>query len=71
MSEKDLYLTYMPQIVEVVIVMDEEEYINWKREILEATPRKGMYFMERLLLKCDEIRQHEQIKLLLLLKLRT
>lgn len=56
MSERDLYLTYMPQIVELVIVMDKEEYINWKREILEATPRKGMHFMERLLLKCDEIR---------------
>ena len=45
MSEREIYLTYMPQITGLIIEMNEEEYTNWKRETLETTPKEAEKFI--------------------------
>lgn len=47
MTEKEIYMTYIPQIAELVDRMSLEEYIAWKCEVLITTPVTALWFMEK------------------------
>lgn len=64
MSEREIYLIYMPQIKVLIIEMNEEEYTNWKREILETTPKEAEKFMEKIFMISDMARCCERPRLL-------
>lgn len=64
MSEREIYLTYMPQITGLIMEMDENEYISWKRETLETTTKEVMDFMKKIFMISDKIRHCEWLKLL-------
>lgn len=60
MSEREIYLIYMPQIKVLIIEMNEEEYTNWKRETLETTPKEAEKFMEKVFTISDKARHCER-----------
>lgn len=64
MSEREIYLIYMPQIKVLIIEMNEEEYTNWKRETLETTPKEVMDFMKKIFMISDMARHCERPRLL-------
>lgn len=53
MTEKEIFMTYIPQIAELVDRMSLEEYIAWKREVLITTPVTALWFMAKVFLVTD------------------
>lgn len=50
MSERDLYLMFLPQIAELVVScqqMDRENCEQWKQETKESVPYESASFMEK------------------------
>lgn len=62
MSERDLYLMYLPQIAEMIVScqqMTPEGYERWKQETRESTPDEAMGFMEKVLAVVDRHSGHQ------------
>ena len=56
MSERDLYLMYLPQIAEMIVScqqMTPEGYERWKQETRESTPDEAMGFIEKVFAVVD------------------
>ncbi len=56
MSERDLYLMFLPQIVELIVScqqMTQEGYEQWKKGTTESTPDDAMGFMEKVIAVVD------------------
>ena len=47
MTENKIFMTYIPQITELVDRMSLEEYIAWKCEVLITTPVTALWLMEK------------------------
>lgn len=62
MSEKDLYLMYLPQIAELITdcqQMTPEGYERWKQETRESTPHVAAEFMEEVFAVVDKYSGHQ------------
>lgn len=62
MSEKDLYLMYLPQIAEMIAScqqMTPEGYELWKKETRESTPDEAKGFMEKVFKVTDKYSGHQ------------
>jgi hypothetical protein len=62
MSERDLYLLYLSQIVELIVdcqQMTQEGYEQWKQETRESTPDDAMGFMEKVIAVVDNHLGHQ------------
>lgn len=63
MSEKDIYLMYLPQIAEMIVncqQMTHESYEQWKKETRESTPDDAMGFMEKVFKVVDKYSGHQK-----------
>ncbi len=60
MTEKEIYMTYIPQIAELVDRMSLEEYIVWKREVLITTPVTALWFMAKVFMVTDQIAVYKE-----------
>lgn len=61
MSERDLYLMYLPQIAEMIVScqqMTQEGYEQWKKETRESTPDEAKGFMEKVFEVVDKHSGH-------------
>ena len=62
MSERDLYLMFLPQIAELIIdcqQMTQESYEQWKQETRESIPVDAVDFMEKVLIVTDKYSGHQ------------
>ena len=62
MSERDLYLMYLPQIAEMIVScqqMTPEGYERWKTETKESIPNEDMGFMEKVFVITDKYSGHQ------------
>ncbi|MCX4379487.1 MAG: hypothetical protein OSJ61_25550 [Lachnospiraceae bacterium] len=62
MSERNLYLLYLPQVAELIVIcqqMDCESYKQWKHETRESTPNKAIGFMEKIFAVVDKHSGHQ------------
>lgn len=62
MSERDLYLMYLPQIAEMIVScqqMTPEGYEQWKQETRDSTPDEAMGFMEKVFEVVDMHLRHQ------------
>lgn len=62
MAEKNLYLMFLPQIVELIVScqqMTQEGYEQWKKETRESTPDDAMRFMEKVIAVVDSYLGHQ------------
>lgn len=62
MSERDLYLMFLPQIAALIVScqqMDHESYEQWKKETTESTPDDAMGFMEKVIAAVDSHLGHQ------------
>lgn len=62
MSEKDIYLMYLPQIAELIIdcqQMTPEDYEQWKQETRESVPDEAVDFMEKVFVITDKYSGHQ------------
>lgn len=55
MTEKEIFMMYIPQIAELVDRMSVEEYIAWKREVLITTPVTALWFIAKVFMVTDQI----------------
>ena len=65
MSERDLYLMYLPQIAEMIVScqqMTPEGYERWKQETRESTPDEAMGFIEKVFKVVDNYSVHQIVK---------
>lgn len=56
MSERDLYLMYLPQIAEMIAgcqQMTQEGYERWKQETLQSVPHEAVGFMQKVFAVVD------------------
>lgn len=63
MSERDLYLMYLPQIAEMIVScqqMTQEGYELWKKETRESTPDEAKGFMEKVFEVVDKHSGHSE-----------
>ncbi len=61
MSERDLYLMFLPKIAELVVdcqQMTQEGYGQWKKETRESTSEDAMAFMEKVFVITDRYSGH-------------
>lgn len=64
MSERDLYLMYIPQIAEMIVdcqQMTQEDYEQWKTETKESIPNEAMGFMEKVFAVVDKYSGHQKV----------
>lgn len=64
MSEKDIYLMYLPQIAEMIVdcqQMTQEGYEQWKKETRELTPDNAKGFMEKVFEVTDKHSGHQKV----------
>ncbi len=64
MSERDLYLMYLPQIAEMIAncqQMTREGYEQWKKETRESTPDDAKGFMEKVFAVVDKYSGHQKV----------
>ncbi len=64
MSERDLYLMYLPQIAEMIVScqqMTPEGYERWKQETRESTPDEAMGFIEKVFKVVDKYSGHQKV----------
>jgi len=62
MSERNLYLLYLPQVAELIVVcqqMDCESYEQWKQETRGTIPDDAMGFMEKVFIIIDKHSGHQ------------
>jgi len=62
MSERELYLMYLPQIAELIVNCQEmtpEGYEQWKRETRESVPDAAVDFMEKVFVITDKYSGHQ------------
>ena len=62
MSERDLYLMYLPQIAEMIVdcqQMTQESYEQWKQETRESIPVDAVDFMEKVFIVTDKYSGHQ------------
>ena len=62
LAEKNLYLMFLPQIVELIVScqqMTQEGYEQWKKETRESTPDDAMRFMEKVIAVVDSYLGHQ------------
>ena len=62
MSERDLYLMFLPQIAELIIdcqQMTQERYEQWKQETRESIPVDAVDFMEKVFIVTDKYSGHQ------------
>lgn len=62
MSEKDLYLMFLPQIAELIVScqqMTQEDYEQWKQETRESVLDAAVDFMEKVFLVTDKYSGHQ------------
>ena len=62
MSERDLYLMYLPLIAEMIVdcqQMTQEDYEQWKTETKESIPNEAMGFMEKVFVITDKYSGHQ------------
>lgn len=62
MSERDLYLMFLPQIAELIIdcqQMTQESYEQWKQETRESIPVDAVNFMEKVFIVTDKYSGHQ------------
>ena len=62
MSERDLYLMFLPQIAELIIdcqQMTQESYEQWKQETRESIPVYAVDFMEKVFIVTDKYSGHQ------------
>ncbi len=58
MSEREFLAECVPMMVEMVVEcrkMSQQEYEDWKREVMEAVPDKAKDFMRKVLICIDEV----------------
>ena len=63
MSERDLYLIFLPQIVELIIdcqQMTQEGYENWKQETRKSISNETVDLMEKVFIVTDKYSGHQQ-----------
>lgn len=56
MSERELYLMYLPQIAEMIVncqQMTQEGYEQWKQETLQSVPHEAVGFMQKVFAVVD------------------
>lgn len=61
MSERELYLLYLPQIAELIVdcqQMTQEGYDEWKKETLASTPDEAIGFMKKVFVVTDKYSGH-------------
>lgn len=61
MSERELYLMFLPQIAELIVScqqMTKESYEQWKQETRESTPDNAKGFMEKVIKVVDKYSGH-------------
>lgn len=61
MSERDLYLMYLPQIAEMIAScqgMTHESYVQWKKETLGSVPAEAVGFMKKVFVVTDRYSGH-------------
>ena len=62
MSERDLYLMFLPQIAELIVdcqQMTQEDYEQWKQETRESIPDEAVDFMEKVFVITDKYSGHQ------------
>lgn len=62
MSEKDLYLMYLPQIAELIVScqqMEQKDYEQWKKETRESVLDAAVDFMEKVFVVIDKYSGHQ------------
>lgn len=62
MSERDLYLMFLPQIAELIVDcqrMTPEGYEQWKQETRESIPNEAVDFMEKVFVVVDRYLGHQ------------
>lgn len=62
MFEKNLYLLYLPQVAELIVIcqqMDCESYEQWKQETRGTIPNKAIGFMEKIFAVVDKYSGHQ------------
>lgn len=62
-SQRDLYLMYLPQIVELIVdcqQMTQKVYEQWKVETLESTPDEAVGFIKKVFVVTDRYSGHYQ-----------
>lgn len=62
MSERALYLLYLPQIAELIVdcqQMTQEDYKQWKAEIRESVLDAAVDFMEKVFIVTDKYSGHQ------------
>lgn len=62
MSEKDIYLMYLPQIAELIVdcqQMTPEGYEQWKQETRESVLDAAVDFMEKVFIVTDKYSGHQ------------
>lgn len=62
MSERDLYLMFLPQIAELIVdcqQMTQESYEQWKQETRGAVPVDAVDFMEKVFIVSDKYSGHQ------------
>ncbi len=63
MSERDLYLMYLPQIAEMIVScqqMTPKGYEQWKKETRDSTPDEAKGFMEKVFEVVDKHSGHQK-----------
>lgn len=63
MSERDLYLMYLPQIAEMIAScqqMTQEDYEQWKQETLQSVPHEAKDFMQKVFAVVDKYSGHRK-----------
>lgn len=62
MSERDLYLMFLPQIAELIAdcrQMTHEGYEQWKKETRESIPDEAVDFIEKVFVVIDKYSGHQ------------
>jgi len=62
MSERDMYLMFLPQIAEMIVncqQMTQDGYKQWKQQTRESTPDDAIGFMEKIFVITDQYSGHQ------------
>lgn len=60
MTEQDLYIHLIPYIAKITVQcreLDEENYAEWKKEIIASTPDDVRDFMQKVMVVVDKMRK--------------
>ena len=64
MSERDLYLMFLPQIAELIVDcqrMTQKSYEQWINETRESVPVDAIDFMEKVFIVIDKYSGHQKV----------